>query len=168
MNSKIIKAAVIYYYRFKRRHLYFCTEYNNEADVLCSNGVGRFDEIEIKISWSDFLADFKKVKHEEYRTGKLNYGGRNLTPTYFWFAAPIELAKRIHIYILEHKLPYGVYLYDEKDKCVNVLHTAKKLNAGKCDLELRGILARMGSELAWKLKRDNLKILEQTNNKEYK
>ena len=57
---------------------------NHEADLLVMTNAGYLIEIEIKRSWSDFIADFKK-KHTHYDS-KL---------TYFYYAVPLSIAERV-------------------------------------------------------------------------
>lgn len=159
MTSQIIKSLIVAYYRFVRRMNLCCTEFNNEADVLCTSvGGARWDEIEVKISWADFLRDFKKPKHERYLSGKPVDEGRvwerMLTPHYFWFAAPKDLAEKICMYLNEHReIPYGVYsiTMDENNiGCgkVYVMRPAKRLHKRIVDWSEYDVAARMSSDYA--------------------
>ena len=60
INSEMCKIVVAYYYRFKNRYLYTCTEYKN-FDVCACNGK-YLTEIEVKVSHSDLVADTNKIK----------------------------------------------------------------------------------------------------------
>lgn len=73
---------------------------NHEADLISATKAGYINEYEVKISRSDWKADFKKSKFkllkENYveRRHKKNidrYGYR--VPNYFWYVVPEELYK---------------------------------------------------------------------------
>lgn len=66
---------------------------NHEADLLVLNKTKRLVEIEIKRTWSDFMADFKK-KHT-HDDPKL---------TRFYYAVPLSIAERVFHWLYE-----GVY-----------------------------------------------------------
>lgn len=56
---------------------------NWEADLISITKAHYMHEYEIKISLSDFKADFHKRKHHYFRN---NYGTRK--PNYFWYVSP--------------------------------------------------------------------------------
>ena len=59
-----------------------------ECDFFCVSNSGYCIEVEVKVSKSDFLADFKKPKHELFKTILLG-GTTNVTaPNKFWYAFP--------------------------------------------------------------------------------
>ena len=69
MNSEYLKACLVSYFRFKRGVSLLATECGwFSADVLFVRKQ-RLHEVEIKTSWSDFKADFKKPKHEFFLKG---------------------------------------------------------------------------------------------------
>lgn len=91
VTSDELKYAVMRYWRFKRQAHYIATEVGgytpNIKDVLLVCGK-KVIEVECKISTSDFMADFKKRKHEFYERGFEFYN----TPNYLYYAIPWDLA----------------------------------------------------------------------------
>jgi hypothetical protein len=60
-----------------------------ETDLVAITRARYVHEYEIKISHSDFKADFKKRKH--YRFKDIRREGKHArTPNYFWYVAPIK------------------------------------------------------------------------------
>ena len=76
------------YMERKNRHsiLPNVSMYGWEADLVCMTKAGYLHEIEIKVSRSDFKADFKKRKHL-YLSKQLNITTDRI-PNYFWYACP--------------------------------------------------------------------------------
>ena len=77
----------------------------HECDMLVCSKSGYLTEIEIKRSWSDFLADFKK-KHKHESEGLIKYFYYCL-PSYF------ELEKTYKILEENDILYSGIYFYDD-------------------------------------------------------
>lgn len=72
--------------------------------LVCTKS-GYLTEIEIKRTWSDFLADFKK-KHKHENMGLMKY-------FYYCLPSSFDLNKTYDI-LEEHKVNYsGIYFYDE-------------------------------------------------------
>lgn len=84
-----------------------------ELDVISLNKNGFLTEFEVKVSLSDFKADFKKSKWKFY-----NLKIESLTPNYFYYVCPSGL-------INEKDLPkhFGLIYVSE-----NVLKVVKKAN----------------------------------------
>jgi len=63
--------------------------YGWEADLVCMTKADYMHELEIKISRSDFKADFKKRKHM-FLSGKIPLRGSMFEriPNYFWYVCP--------------------------------------------------------------------------------
>jgi hypothetical protein len=59
-----------------------------ESDFFCVSNSGYCIEVEVKMSKSDFIADFKKEKHELFRKHLLGEATTRCLPNKFWFAAP--------------------------------------------------------------------------------
>lgn len=126
-SAKDIKNALCRYFYTKRHCIYFCKEhylnrYNMRADFIalfqkCIDGkvVKVAMEIEVKISWNDFLRDFKdkKIKHEEY-TGKI---GQPPLVNYFAFCVPVEIYERCKEYLDKNYPQYGLFIYGGGDIC---------------------------------------------------
>lgn len=147
---------------------------NHEADLLVMTKAKRLIEVEIKRTWSDFLADFKKAHtHEDPKLGHLYY------------AVPLSIGERVFNYLYEgkyncnrHALMYShseVTAYTEKNPnkcglivyasteeigwatmrvgvcCVNVL--AQKMNDYRVSTEEELKLLRLLGMRIWKLKK---------------
>lgn len=89
MNEKFIQKAI---YRLFDNHSYKFTNiyfFNNgeESDFLSFTKTGYTNEVEVKISRSDFKADFKKAKHEQMKQRN------DVTANRFYFAVPDGLIK---------------------------------------------------------------------------
>lgn len=77
----------------------------HECDMLVCTKSGYLTEIEIKRTWSDFVADFKK-KHKHENNGLMKY-------FYYCLPASFDL-KETYVLLEEHKVNYsGILFYDE-------------------------------------------------------
>lgn len=70
-----------YTYRLSNAYVF---KYDWESDFFCINRTGYSFEVEIKVSRSDFKADFKKEKHRLFVEKPVN----SLLPNKFYFAVP--------------------------------------------------------------------------------
>lgn len=78
---------------------------HHECDMLVLSKSGYLTEIEIKRSWTDFLADFKKSHSHE---------GRGLIK-YFYYCVPHSIIDRVYNKLQELNIEYtGVIAYDEE------------------------------------------------------
>lgn len=111
MTEKDVQAAIARSREFQLRYDIIVpncyTQYDNEADLFCLRPSGLCDEIEIKVSRSDFRVDAKKhVRISEklekptlYRTHRMvRKSKREALETghmsnYFWYAVPEGLVK---------------------------------------------------------------------------
>lgn len=77
----------------------------HECDMLLCTKSGYLTEIEIKRTWSDFLADFKK-KHKHENMGLIKY---------FYYCLPQSFdLNKIYDILEENNVNYsGIYFYDE-------------------------------------------------------
>ena len=93
---------------------------NHEADLLVLNKTKRLVEIEIKRTWSDFMADFKK-SHTHYDP-KL---------CYFYYAVPLSIGERVFhwLYEGEYKCRPGFLYYERSEVTDYTEH-----NPNKCGL----------------------------------
>jgi len=76
LTEKLIQKALLKNFdshTYKFANAYY---FNNESDFLSFLPSGMCYEIEIKISRSDFKADFKKEKHSVHKTNEI--GGKYL------------------------------------------------------------------------------------------
>lgn len=140
-----IKYCLLQQYGFKKG-FYVCTElqyYFGIADVFCisKNYKKReFLDIEVKISKSDFLNDFKKkeLKHRQFKQLIEQSIDEAQTPMKFYFCVPHELTEFCLNYLIENKFDnYGLIEYYEiyntkgillLDSCLKVIKKAKKFN----------------------------------------
>lgn len=136
---------------------------NHEADMIIMSKSGYLTEIEIKRSFSDFKADFKK-KHNHLDPCIEN----------FYYLVPISIKDKV-MEVLYEKFPDykekpwvmpGVLVYDEEgviDK-VKESGTGYRSNARKLFLEEKFTLARLGCYRYWN-KKKQLLLLEKKINK---
>lgn len=76
----------------------------HECDMLVCSKSGYLTEIEIKRSWADFLADFKKRHHHE-SAGLIKY---------FYYCVPDSLYEKVKDYLFENKVECaGIITYTE-------------------------------------------------------
>lgn len=120
---------------------------SHEADMVLITKSNYLIEVEIKRSWSDFLADFKKTTtHDE---GKVMYK---------YFAVPESLTDKVKTYLVENKhQDWGIIQYHETGTAWIV---RQPKNFGSTDhrkklfLEEQLAIARLGCMRIWKLKSD--------------
>lgn len=71
--------------------------------MLVLSKSGYLTEIEIKRSWTDFLADFKKKHHHESDIIK-----------FFYYCIPKSILDKVYDYLYENDIEYtGIITYDE-------------------------------------------------------
>lgn len=71
------------------------------CDVLISTLQAKpIVEIETKINWYDFLADFDKPKHKKYLVNE------GMVPDYFFFGVPEYLVERCYEYLMQSEFSY--------------------------------------------------------------
>lgn len=132
-----------------------------EMDIMAIRKSGFVDEIEVKLSRSDFLADFKKtvnIKRERYfdkeRNCSMYHEVRNKHEciseginhcNYFSFLMPEELANKCEI--PEYS---GLYVFD--GRWVKEVKKPKRLHKRKISLELKYQIARKLAFRFWESK----------------
>ncbi len=85
----------------------------HECDMLVLSKFGYLTEIEIKRSFSDFLADFKKKHHHE------NMG----IIKYFYYCVPEKIYEKVHDELSKRDVEYsGIITFDEKLKIIHHGH----------------------------------------------
>ena len=127
----------------------------HECDMLVLSKAGYLTEIEIKRSWSDFLADFKKT-HSHEGNGIIKY---------FYYCIPSCLLQQAYDKLDELKASYtGIITYDEDmnitlhgHRCVThdgnySYHFVEQHPYRKLFLEEQLQVARFGAMRAIKLK----------------
>lgn len=76
----------------------------HECDMLVCSKSGYLTEIEIKRSWSDFIADFKKKHHHESE-GLIKY---------FYYCVPDSIYEKVRDYLFENAVKCaGIITYTE-------------------------------------------------------
>ena len=150
---------------------------SHEADLLVINKNKRLIEIEIKRTWADFMADFKK-SHTHYDK-KLSY---------FYYAVPASIGQRVFDWLYEgqYKAKYyydysdvlgysdhnphmcGLIVYDERESslypkgyCQTVI--ARKMNDYQISAEEELKLLRLGNMRVWNMKKKLAEYQVETN-----
>jgi hypothetical protein len=126
MDSDILKNAILEHFRFKKNYYLCATEvrYHKTADVLVCNDK-EIIEIEIKISYSDFLKDFKKLKHKKVYMGNNNFQYMYLNANKLYYCVPNDLKEKCLTYLRDEKLPYGLIVYNG---CLTIAKSCRKIN----------------------------------------
>ena len=111
---------------------------NHEADLLVLNKTKRLVEIEIKRTWSDFMADFKKSHtHDDPKLSR------------FYYAVPLSIGERVFNWLYEgtYKCTPGFIYYERSEVTGYTEH-----NPNRCGLiiyadseESRARYTRIGS-----------------------
>lgn len=147
LTSDKIKAALFEYFRFKKG--LFCVSeaklaYKDIDDFLGfkigNSHIYNTHCVEVKISKSDFLADFSsKEKHKNHA---INYN-------YFYFCVSADLIDFASEYLKQNYPNYGLLSINESGQIYSILKA--KFNKGgfiATNKILSSIVARMSSELA--------------------
>lgn len=139
------------------------------SDVIAINKAGHLIEFEIKRSWADFLADFKKSKHELFQGGQPDelkgyyetvndelqrYEEKRVLQRYidfipwkFHFVVTPDLKEKVSDYLKVRNLPYGLYVADDKG-VLQLEIKAKVISKKPATERVRTVLAlRMSSEI---------------------
>ncbi len=161
INSYYIKAHLLNYFRFHRGYMYIACECGDyKADFIACDGK-EFIEVEIKTTYQDFIADFKKRKHKRYK--KLS---GMWTPNRFYFIVPENIVEKCAEYLRTAKLKYGLLVIaDDKyygkqlpqiyfESTCDAIHIVKKaqaLHTERVSLSvINSIVQRQSSELCKK------------------
>lgn len=116
---------------------------NHEADMVVMTKSGYLTEIEIKRSWEDFKADFKKGHgHDDVRIYKLYY------------CVPVSIRDKVinHFKEICNDMIPGIMTYDD-DCNVRIENNSYPYTGGrKLFLEEQLIIARLGCMRIWNLK----------------
>lgn len=150
--SADIKSALCNYFYTKRNCIYFCKEMllqnDTRADFIALNHfINKAIEIEIKISWSDFMADFKnkKQKHIAY-----NFG--NAPVNYFAFCVPLELYDKCKEFLDKNYPKYGLFIYSDHSVCqdrVSVFSKKKLLTERQTIITKDSVVKQMAIHIVY-------------------
>lgn len=132
---------------------------NHECDMLILSKAGYLTEIEIKRSWKDFKADFKK-KHSHESNGLIKK---------FYYCIPLSILDKVKDYLNDKDLTFtDIITYDEdlniefhKIECKNYI---PNFNYRKLFLEEQLQVARFGAMRAIKLKEKINNLINKNNN----
>ncbi|TLD83930.1 hypothetical protein LS70_003740 [Helicobacter sp. MIT 11-5569] len=157
MNANEAKLLLQEYFRYKRKFIGVVSEYSFTLDEI--EDIVAFDDkeiivVEIKISKSDFLKDFKKHKHTYFDKSYHK----------FYYFVPNDLLDFVLEYLKKADGSYGVLSVNTRNE-VYIAKSAKTLKGSKYLLsvfhyseyaKLKSLIQRMSSELIIE-KRKNLR-----------
>ena len=149
MTANEVKNSMLAYFRFHRGYPYIATEYL-DCDVVTSEG-RNFIEVEVKVSWHDYLQEWKKDKHtnsHRNNRGPIEFGFiHRYNPNRRYFAAPPELAERIAEDLATRCPEYGVFQVWPRGQVISI-RKAKARHKEPIPFGLLSeIVARASSEL---------------------
>lgn len=113
-----------------------------EADFVVISKSGYLTEVEIKRSWSDFLADFKKKhKHDAEQV------------YYFYYCVPEKITEQVVEYLRQKELPLAVLSYNDSGVVKSIGYGYSSLNGKhrKLFIEEQLTIARLGQLRFWNL-----------------
>lgn len=151
MNSDYIKACLAANFRFIKRCAIMATEvgyFNSDFLVIRDN---KLVEVEIKLTKSDLLADFRKDKHAIFENKvEPNKRQKDFIPNFFYFCVPPELVEVAVSKCIGKK--YGVLkVLDRGRYCdrIRVIKQASKLHENNVTEQVKTkIFSRLSSEMA--------------------
>lgn len=128
----------------------FFTEH--EADLVKVSRAGFLTEYEIKRSWSDFVADFKKRSyHSDDRISE------------FYYVVPVVMAKAAAKFIDESDMRFyspGIYSFSEGPGWLTLQRKCNRPKGAKMYVEDMYEIARLGTLRYWSLRRKNTEYEE--------
>lgn len=132
---------------------------NHEADMVVMTKSGYLTEIEIKRSWEDFKADFKKGHgHDDVRIYKLYY------------CVPVSIRDKVinHLKEIYNDMIPGIMTYDD-DRNVRVENNSYPYIGGrKLFIEEQLTIARLGCMRVWNLKQKLVDIMHDNESRKCK
>lgn len=113
-----------------------------EADFVVVTKSGYLTEVEIKRSWSDFLADFKKKHNHEAEQ-----------VYYFYYCVPEQIVSKVKEYLTEQGLERAVLSYNERGGIKREPFGYNTLNGKhrKLFIEEQLTITRLGQLRFWNL-----------------
>lgn len=135
---------------------------NHEADMVVMTKSGYLTEIEIKRSWEDFKADFKKDhQHDDERVDKLYY------------CVPLSIKERVADYLTENEIPFTGLLYFSEEGTIYEHnlggHTRQWCMGGrKLFIEEQLTISRLGCMRVWNLKQKLVDIMHENGSRKCK
>lgn len=117
----------------------------HEADLIWINGNDYLTEVEIKCSYSDFLADFKKKETHRTKYTRAVY-----------YAFPWDMYKeneeKIKKVLIEKFPEAGVIIVDTEESVVDMIKVAEYFKVEKIPIEVKIGLMRIGCQKWWRRK----------------
>lgn len=117
----------------------------HEADLIWINDNDYLTEVEIKTSYSDFLADFKKKEKHLTKYTKAVY-----------YAFPHNMYKenegKIKKVLFEKFPEAGVIIVNAEEMAVDIIKNVEYFNAEKIPIEVKIGLMRIGCQKWWRRK----------------
>jgi hypothetical protein len=155
MNSTFIQKRLFTLFDYSHR---ICNAYifEWESDYLFISKSGYTSEVEIKISRSDFLADFKKNKYTGGKKHDYLTSDKTCKANKFWFACPDNLIK---IEDIDNR--YGLVYVSESGN-IRIIQQAKFLHKELLLKDLRFVKILMNA-FYWRY----IKVRELADVKEY-
>lgn len=131
----------------------------HECDMLVLTKSGYLTEIEIKRSWSDFLADFKK-KHRHESEGIIKN---------FYYAVPYSIVVKVYNYLVQNNISCNGVLYYTEDLDIRYYCFIERKNTyRKLNLSQQLQVARYGAMRSVMLKEKIIKLENKQKNYENK
>ncbi|MCK9467624.1 MAG: hypothetical protein M0P94_04835 [Candidatus Absconditabacterales bacterium] len=154
-KTEFIKMCLFYYFRISKQCKYICSEFGKgNADIFAENEKSKKQyEVEIKVSKSDFNAEFVNKKcYSSFKILKHSEGCDIYKNMYFYVCVPEELKEYTKKIFSSDKRfsSYGILTCDFNGKTtfkekIKVIKIAKKQSEYK-DLKEK-IISRMSSEI---------------------
>lgn len=120
---------------------------NYEADFVVITKAGYLTEVEIKRSWEDFKADFKKKhNHDDKRVYM------------FYYCVPKSIVNRVEEYLKEYDFETAILTYDENGIIERKNGWLSYKGGRKLFIEEQLTVARLGCMRLWNLKEKNTKL----------
>jgi len=149
ITSAYIKAALLHYFRFKRRYIP-ATEvtYGSIADILAYND-SEVVEVEVKISKANLYREAKEKVRKHAYLKTITHPVKQ--PNRFYFCVPEVLVEDTIKFANELNDKYGVMSYSSKCKWledrISVKKVAKSLHTTYSEILKKYIIKRITSEL---------------------
>lgn len=166
ITTDFLKTQVLSYWRYKRNYWMAATEVNTGIEIadilLCDDK--EIIEIEVKTTWSDFKADFKKVKHikKDCEWMKKYF---YLKANKFYFCVHPEISDKCQKYLETNNYNYGLLTFSGELCILKSCRKLKELRPREIEQIKKSIIYRTSSEMVH-LRKELLEL--KTNYKEEK
>lgn len=124
-----LKVAIMKKYVFEKHYDLAASEVHYCDIVITTLEAEPIIEVETKISYNDFLADFDKEKHEKY----LKLEG--MVPDYFFFGVPDYMEQQVMDYLKNSKYDYYGVIVVNSVGFVTTVKKAKRFPTSKKNRE---------------------------------